>query len=155
MDIISIQNLEYMNCLRTDIENEIIEQEKKEDKLEHLRNTWEMELIEIAEHEDYECERCSLSLQSLRQKRLSYFSQKSEVLLESSCRVQKSEDTNPMEEVTKHECEPKPPNTKEDYKKIKRQCIGWTKAQKQCSIMCYDSYCHIHKKFKTHCSNSN
>lgn len=146
MDIINIQNIEYMNCLRTDIENEIIEQEIKEEKLEHLRNTWETELIEIAENEDYECERCSLSLQSLRLKRLSYFSQKYEV---------HSEDTKPMEEVTKHECEPKPPNTKEDDKKIKTQCIGLTKTQKQCSIMCYDSYCHIHKKFKTHCSNSN
>lgn len=68
-----MQELEYMECLRMDIEKEIVEYEKNEDKVELKRIIIENLLIEDAEQLDEEIERCNLSPKSLRAKRLAFY----------------------------------------------------------------------------------
>ena len=68
-----IQNLEYMESLRNDIEKDIINDEKELDLQECKRACIEECLIDTAELEDYEQERCNLSPKSLRLKRLEFY----------------------------------------------------------------------------------
>ena len=71
-----IQELEYIECLRTDIEREIVDCELKDEKMETVRLSIESKLIEDAEQLDYDLERCKLSPRSLRLKRLEFYEKK-------------------------------------------------------------------------------
>lgn len=72
-----IQELEYIESLRKDIEKEIIECEINDEKMEKNRFSIESKLIEDAEKLDYDIERCKLSPRSLRLKRLEFYEKKS------------------------------------------------------------------------------
>lgn len=67
------QELEYLESLRCDIEKEILDFEKKDEKQECRRRQIENELIEHATAADYDMERCNISPRTLRLKRLAYF----------------------------------------------------------------------------------
>ena len=68
-----IQNLEYIEALRCDIEKDIVKEEKQLEQIDILRLRIEQTLIIEAEKLDSDLERCQLSPTSLRLKRLAYF----------------------------------------------------------------------------------
>jgi hypothetical protein len=68
-----LQEMEYMESLRQDIEKDIILEERTLDFQEVRRVELEKKIIEDANVLDYEMERCRLSPRSLRLKRLNFF----------------------------------------------------------------------------------
>ena len=68
-----LQNVEYENALRDDIEKEIILEARELDQKCRLRMEIEERLISEAESLDEEENRCKLSPRSLRLKRLKFF----------------------------------------------------------------------------------
>lgn len=124
-----IQELEYIECLRTDIEREIVDCELKDEKMETVRFSIESKLIEDAEQLDYDLERCKLSPRSLRLKRLEFYEKKSipcDQVLDTLCRGQSEEETA----VTTKQCTSV---TKKGRRCLKRSISGM-------------NVCYIHKK---------
>ena len=140
-----IQELEYMECLRTDIEKEIVEHEKNDEKMELKRACIENILIEDAEKLDYELERCKLSPRSLRLKRLEFYEQKNKNGSKEEP-VLDSDISNNNPKTCKSKILEK--NVKENLQVT--QCISITKKGTRCSkrpLLGLD-VCHIHKKNK-------
>jgi len=73
-----LQELEYMESLRNDIEKEILSSELEDEKLCNLIKSIEKSLINDAIDEDYEQERTSFSPNTLRMKRLLFFEKNKE-----------------------------------------------------------------------------
>ncbi len=118
----ALQNLEYMECLRNDIEKDIITFEKQCENEEIKRIDIERRLIEEAEILDYEMNRCNLSPKTLRLKRLEFF-------------------TGKLFEKNK-------PNDDSERILQRLQCKSITKKGSRClrkSILGKE-YCHIHEK---------
>ena len=127
-----IQELEYIECLRTDIEKEIVECELKDEKMETVRLSIESKLIEDAEQLDYDLERCKLSPRSLRLKRLEFYEKKINI---------------PYNQVLNTNNMSSEQSTVETFTKT-NQCTSITKKGKRClkrSILGMD-VCHIHNK---------
>ena len=127
-----IQELEYIECLRTDIEREIVDCELKDEKMEIKRLSIESKLIEDAEQLDYDLERCNLSPRSLRLKRLEFYEKKINM---------------PYDQVSNTD------NLSSEQSTVKtvlttKQCTSITKKGRRClkrSILGMD-VCHIHNK---------
>lgn len=127
-----IQELEYNECLRTDIEREIVECEVNDEKMETIRFSIESKLIEDAENLDYDLERCKLSPRSLRLKRLEFYENKINI---------------PCDQVSNTDKLSSEQSTIETVMKTK-QCTSITKKGRRClkiSISGMD-VCHIHNK---------
>ena len=142
-----MQELEYMECLRTDIEKEIVEYEKNEDKIELKRIIIENLLIEEAEQLDDEIERCKLSPKSLRAKRLEFYERN-----EKTCEIgyeTKSCIPNNGKECNTEDSEAKMALNPTAEKKLNvTRCISTTIKGKRClkkSLLGLD-VCFIHKK---------
>ena len=129
-----IQELEYQECLRTDIEREIIEYEKAEETMLLKRIRIEETLVEEAEHLDYEMERCTLSPRSLRIKRLEYYENKNYSLSNNSINNIETP-LNENEVVCSH---------------VLNQCISLTKKGTRClkRTRLGMNVCHIHNNLK-------
>lgn len=111
-----IQELEYLESLRNDIEKDILSEEIALENSEKKRVNIERELIEEAEYLDEKMEKCSLSPNSLRMKRLAFFGVNNE--------------TNSA--------------TKKNSV-FKKRCGGKTKKGKKCLNYTYDDFCFIHR----------
>ena len=126
-----IQELEYIECLRTDIEREILDCEVNDENMEIKRFTIESKLIEDAEQLDYDIERCNLSPKSLRLKRIEFYEKK-------SVTCDQVVDTNPL-------C------YEQGVKKtfiMTKQCTSITKKGKRCLKKSVSgmNVCCVHKK---------
>ncbi len=127
-----IQELEYIECLRKDIEREIVEYEVKNEKMETVRFSIESKLTEDAEQLDYDLERCKLSPRSLRLKRLEFYEKKN---------------SPPYDQVSNTDNLSSEQNTAKTVL-TKQQCTSITKKGKRClkiSILGMN-VCHIHNK---------
>ena len=139
-----IQELEYIECLRTDIEKEIVECEVNDEKIEIMRVSIELKLIEDAEQLDYDLERCKLSPRSLRLKRLEFYEQKNDTFYNKYSHTDGLCSETCTKICTGTCTEKSGPKTVLTTK----QCTSITKKGRRClkrSIMGMD-VCHFHKK---------
>tara|TARA_B100001989_G_scaffold252062_1_gene232969 strand:+ start:4693 stop:5151 length:459 start_codon:yes stop_codon:yes gene_type:complete len=144
-----IQELEYMECLRTDLEREIVEYEKKTEEMELKRVVIENMIIEEAEQLDYELERCKLSPRSLRLKRLEFYENKIENVSKNVYETNDDRVLNNSKSCESKVVETLVETTIETTLQVE-QCISITKKGKRClkrPVLGLDVCC-IHKKLK-------
>lgn len=129
-----IQELEYIECLRTDIEREIVECEINDEKMETVRFSIESKLIEDAQQLDYDMERCKLSPRSLRLKRLEFYEKKINIPYDQTS----STDNLPSEQSTV------------ETVMTTKQCTSITKKGRRCLKRSISGMevCHIHNKIQ-------